>query len=69
MPTKGRNKAFSAGMGVPEEQICCSECGYTSSKNKNFRKGENGGHVCSTGHYQTKDGETKRSKNLYARGR
>ena len=70
MPVKGRNDAFSRGMGVPEEQICCSECGYTSPKNKNFRKDGSGGHTCSTGHYETKDGEKKRQKNLYAaRGR
>ena len=66
MPVKGRNNAFAAGQGVEQEQCTCSECGYTSSNRKNFRKGAEGGHTCSTGHYENKQGELKRQKNLYA---
>ena len=69
MPVKGRNTAFSVGQGIEQEECSCSECGYTSSNRKNFRKGAEGGHVCSTGHYTDKEGNPKRSKNLYARGR
>lgn len=65
-----RLDAFSFGMGVEPEQHTCTECGYSSPSRKNFKRSEDGdGLSCSTGHYTNKAGETKRQKNLYARGR
>lgn len=69
--TSGRNfTAFQQGAGQAPEapSYCCAECGYTSGNRKSFRSaGED--KTCSTGHYQDKDGNLRRAKNPYARGR
>lgn len=64
----GRNtQAFLIGTGQEQAQYCCSDCGYSSTNRRHFRRGDGGeGHTCSTGHYD-KDGELKRARNPYAR--
>ena len=65
---KRRVDAFSAGMGVEPPQYQCAECGYASDKRRNFvRTGEGDTRVCSTGHYETPCGETRRQRNSYAK--
>lgn len=65
-----RLDAFSSGQGYEPKTYTCSVCGYQHPSNKNFRRSEDGeGHVCSTGHYVNKDGETKRQSNMYAKRR
>ena len=67
---RGRNfNAFQQGAGVAPEapKYCCAECGYTSDERRHF-KSAGDGKTCSTGHYETKDGELKRARNPYARG-
>jgi hypothetical protein len=69
MPTASRrSQAFAVGAGQAPEppHYQCAECGYESDSRKNFRRSENG-HVCSTGHYEDREGNLKRQKNLYAR--
>jgi hypothetical protein len=67
---KSRLDHFAQGMGIEPPQYTCATCGYTSDKRRNFRRSEEGeGHVCSTGHYVNKEGETKRAINPYARPR
>jgi hypothetical protein len=61
--------AFASGMGVSREEYTCAECGYTSDKRRNFVRSDGEKRTCSTGHYTTTDGETKRQKNAYARPR
>jgi hypothetical protein len=62
-----RNDAFNLGQGIEPEQHVCSECGYAHTNRKNFRRTEDGsGYTCSTGHYESKDGQLKRAKNTYA---
>lgn len=69
---KGRNVlSFQQGAGTAPEapHYCCAECGYESDNRRHFRSGEEEGtKTCSTGHYE-KDGELKRARNPYARGR
>ena len=60
---------FDRGRGIEPPEFTCAECGYTSDKRRNFRRSGEDGHVCSTGHYVNKDGETKRAINPYARKR
>ena len=67
---KGRSfQSFQQGAGTAPEPPSyeCAECGYASANRKHFRSGsEEGAKTCSTGHYQTKEGETKRARNPYA---
>ena len=63
-----RLDAFTQGQGLETPTFTCSECGYQHASKKNFRRSEDG-HVCSTGHYVNKDGETKRQSNQYAKRR
>ena len=69
---KGRNfTSFQEGAGTAPEatSYCCAECGFASSNRKHFKSGnEEGTKTCATGHYE-RDGELKRAKNMYARGR
>jgi hypothetical protein len=68
MPTGRRVGAFEQGMGIEPETHVCAECGYAHTNRKNFKRSEAGeGYTCSTGHYETKNGELKRQKNTYAR--
>ena len=70
MTSARRTSAFAAGMGVEQETHACSECGYTSENRKNFRRSDDGeGYICSTGHYNDKEGNLKRQKNVYAQRR
>lgn len=69
MAARRRNDAFNFGQGIEPEQHICADCGYAHPSRKNFKRSEDGEHVtCSTGHYE-KDGEMRRAKNTYARGR
>ena len=70
MTTTRRLGAFELGQGLepPAPSHTCAECGYASNNRKNFRRSDDGeGHTCSTGHYEDKEGNLKRQKNLYAR--
>jgi hypothetical protein len=69
MPGTRRLDAFAAGQGQEPVQHVCSECGYTHTNRKNFKRSDDGeGYTCSTGHYE-RNGELKRAKNTYARPR
>jgi len=69
---KGRNfDSFQQGAGTAPEPTSyeCAECGFSSSNRKHFKSsGEDGQKTCATGHYE-RDGQLKRQKNMYARGR
>ena len=69
---KGRNfSSFQQGAGTAPEarEYECAECGFASTNRKHFKSGsEEGTKTCATGHYE-KDGEIKRARNPYARGR
>lgn len=68
MTTPRRLGAFDAGRGIEAQTHECSECGYSHTNRKNFRRSDDGeGYTCSTGHYTTKDGEKKRQANFYAK--
>jgi hypothetical protein len=65
MPAGRSNEHFLIGTGVQPEEFQCADCGYTHSKKKLFKQSENG-LTCSTGHYESKDGQPKRNRNPYA---
>jgi transposase len=69
MPSnRHRLDAFNLGQGIEPEQHVCAECGYVHASAKNFRKMPTGeGVTCSTGHYEDRDGNLKRARNVYAR--
>ena len=69
MPTGRNNEHFRLGAGEVPETFGCSECGYEHAKKKLFKKSESGGLTCSTGHYESKDGQLKRNRNPYAQRR
>lgn len=55
-----------AGMSEPSEEYQCSECGFTHTKKKLFKRDGEGGMTCSTGHYTDKDEQLKRARNPWA---
>jgi hypothetical protein len=68
MPQQRRVAAFQAGQGIEPKTHVCSECGFTHTNRRNFRRTDDGeGYTCSTGHYEDRDGNKKRQANFYAR--
>lgn len=67
----GRNNAsFLLGTGVEPPQPetrCCSACGFETPNHKLLKRDGEGGHTCTTGHYEDGEGNLKRARNPYAR--